>query len=74
MKKRKKYVRKFPNNPKKETLDKKIPFNRSVRRGVVLAFEGVCRDLGVGMSPMTEELLLEFINSVKTKTDKHEKL
>jgi hypothetical protein len=67
MKKRKKYVRNFPNNPKKEALDKKIPFNRSVRRGVALAFEGVCRDLGVGMSPMTEELLLEFINSVKNK-------
>lgn len=65
MKKKKKYGRDYPNNPKKEPLQQKIPFNRSVRRGVVIAFERACKDLGVGVSPMTEQLLLEFLKGLK---------
>lgn len=64
-KKKKKYVRNYPNNPKKEALQQKIPFNRSVRRGVAVAFEKACKDLGVGISPMTEQLLLEFLKGLK---------
>jgi len=55
----------FPNNPKKRPMEKKIPFNSSVRRCVVLEFENVCDDLGIGKSPMTEELLLEFIKKIR---------
>ena len=42
-------------------MEKKIPFNASVRRKVVLEFKNVCDELGFGISPMTEELILQFI-------------
>lgn len=55
-----KYGRDYPNNPKKEPLEKKIPFNRSIKRGVVLAFADTCDKLGVDINTMTEELLKNF--------------
>jgi hypothetical protein len=45
-------------------LEKKIPFNRSIRRGVVIAFMETCKELGVEPSPMTEQLLLDFVRNV----------
>lgn len=65
MVKKKKYPRNYPNNPKKDIMEKKIPFNASVKRKVVLDFETVCFELGLEKSPMVEELLLTFIKDVK---------
>lgn len=56
-----KYGRDYPNNPKKEPLEKKIPFNRSIKRGVVLAFDATCENIGIDRNTMTEELLKNFI-------------
>lgn len=63
---KKKRYKNGSNNPKKDIMEKKIPFNASVRRKVVLEFKNVCKDLGLcSHSPLTEELLLEFINNVR---------
>ena len=63
-KKPKKRVYKNSTHPlhmKKDIMEKKIPFNASVRRKVVLEFKNVCGELGLGISPMTEELILQFV-------------
>lgn len=46
-------------------LNVKIPFNRSIKRKVVLEFESVCNELGVEQSPMLEEILLTFIKDYR---------
>lgn len=46
-------------------LDVKIPFNRSVKRKVVLEFGNICKELGVEQAPMLEEILLTFIKDYR---------
>ena len=50
-----------------EPLEKRIPFNKSVRRKVVLAFEELCKELSLNSSNVTEELLINFVNEFREK-------
>ena len=39
---------------KVDPLLKRIPFNKSIKRGVILAFEQVCEELEVSPNDVTE--------------------
>jgi hypothetical protein len=47
------------------SLEIKIPFNRSVRRKVVIEFGNICDEIGVDQAPMLEEILLTFIKDYR---------
>ena len=64
-KRKKKYKRPFPNNKPVPDLEKKIPFNLSVRRKVRITFEQICYDLGVSHNEIAEGLFTNFINEFK---------
>lgn len=63
-KRRKKYRRPFPNNPKLEPLKKKIPFIRSVSRKTVLAFSQLCESYELDQNDAIEEIMINFINEL----------
>jgi hypothetical protein len=65
IKSRSKTARGYANNPKKDILEKKIPFNLSIKRKVVLDFNKTCADMGVSKNEIAEELLLEFLRGTK---------
>lgn len=61
-KKRKKYVRPYPNNPKKDIMDKKIPIGYCFSRKVHLEFARVCKDeLQLSKHNVLEQLAIAFI-------------
>jgi len=46
---------------KKTRRNTKIPFNRSIRAGVVYDFEKICIEMEVNKNELVEALLKEFI-------------
>ena len=62
---RKKYKRPFPNNPKLDPLDKKIPMNLSIQRKVVLDFNKTCENMGISKNDIAQELMLGFLLDTK---------
>tara|TARA_R110000782_G_scaffold3057_1_gene11266 strand:+ start:750 stop:947 length:198 start_codon:yes stop_codon:yes gene_type:complete len=63
--KKRKYKRPYPNNPKLDILDKKIPMNLSIQRKVVLDFNKTCESMGVSQNEIAQELFLEFLLDTK---------
>tara|TARA_R110000851_G_scaffold296295_1_gene451401 strand:+ start:199 stop:417 length:219 start_codon:yes stop_codon:yes gene_type:complete len=49
----------MPNN-KKNVLDKKKPYNLSIKASVIVLLEQTCIDLGVDKNTIAESLFLEF--------------
>jgi hypothetical protein len=63
--KKRKYKRPYPNNPKLDILDKKIPMNLSIQRKVVLDFNKTCESMGVSQNEIAQELFLGFLLDTK---------
>lgn len=64
VKRRKKYVRPFPNNKALEPLEKKIGYSFSIKRKVVIAFINTCEELGISKNKMCEQLLSDFVGQI----------
>lgn len=62
---RKKYHRPFPNRDRVAPLEKKIPFNCSIRRKVVLVFKDECTSAGLDRNEILEEFMLSFVRQIK---------
>jgi len=63
--KKKKYKRPFPNNPKLDPMDKKIPMNLSIQRKVVISFNATCESMGISKNDIAQELMLGFLMDLK---------
>ena len=66
-KRRKKYKRGYPNNPKVEIMDKRIPFSTTMQRRTVLLINSLAEELQVKRSVLVEEIVLDFIKQLKNK-------
>lgn len=64
---KKKYKRPFPNNKPVLPMEKKIPFNLSIRRKVRIEFENVCVELGISHNEIAEGLFTNFINDIRNE-------
>ena len=62
---KKKSSRPFPNNPKLPPLEKKMPYNLSIKKKLVLEFENICEEIGTDRNTMVSELLLTFIKNYR---------
>lgn len=54
----------MPNN-KKNILERKVPFNLSIRKVIVLNFEEYCLNLGIDKSAMVESMIKELLYEEK---------
>ena len=52
---------------KVDPLLKRIPLNKSVKRGVILAFDNTCENLGLSPNDIIENLMVEFIQDLNNK-------
>jgi hypothetical protein len=62
---KRKYYRPFPNRDRVAPLDKKIPFNSSISRRVVLSFIFECEQAGLDKNNILEEFMLDFCRQIK---------
>ena len=51
---------------KQNPLDKKVPFNKSIRQGLVIEFEKKCELLALDSNLLVESMLQGFLNNLKS--------
>lgn len=51
--------------PKRNIMEKKLPFVLSLSRKVVLEYEAICDELGIDRNVMGEELFLSFVRDYR---------